>query len=139
MSELRHDPIARRWVIIAAERSRRPDDFSLPKEIVPDPKFCPFCPGNEETTPPEVAAFRPGGTGQWTVRVVPNRFPALQVEGELLPTGEGIYDRVNGVGAHEVIIETPDHFANLGTLSVGAVASAAAASTASRTSCGHSR
>lgn len=113
MSELRHDPIARRWVIIAAERSRRPEDFSLPKEIVPDPKFCPFCPGNEDKTPAEIAALRPAGSAAngpgWTARVIPNKYPALAIEGELERQGRGMYDRMHGVGAHEVIIESPRH------------------------------
>ncbi|HSD67616.1 MAG TPA: galactose-1-phosphate uridylyltransferase [Vicinamibacteria bacterium] len=122
MPELRKDPVVGRWVIIATERARRPSDFAPEPTPLKGPAGCVFCPGNEEQTPPEVVAFRPGGAGRWSVRVVPNKFPALQVEGELEPTGEGIYDRLNGIGAHEVIIETPDHFANLGTLSVGAVA-----------------
>ena len=122
MPELRKDPVVGRWVIIATERARRPSDFSPEPTALKGPAGCVFCPGSEEKTPPEVLAFRPGGTGQWTLRVVSNKFPALQIEGELSPAGEGIYDRMNGVGAHEVIIETPDHFANLGTLSVGALA-----------------
>jgi UDPglucose--hexose-1-phosphate uridylyltransferase len=47
------------------------------------------------------------------VRVVPNRFPALRIEGELEPSGEGLYDRMNGVGAHEVVIEAPEHDARM--------------------------
>jgi UDPglucose--hexose-1-phosphate uridylyltransferase len=122
MPELRKDPVVGRWVIIATERARRPSDFAPEPTVLKGPAGCVFCPGAEGNTPPELLAFRPGGGGQWTLRVVPNKFPALQIEGDLQPTGEGIYDRMNGVGAHEVIIETPDHFANLGTLSVGAVA-----------------
>jgi UDPglucose--hexose-1-phosphate uridylyltransferase len=119
--ELRKDPVVGRWVIIATERARRPSDFMPEPARLKGPTGCVFCPGNEDKTPPEVLAFRPGGAGQWTLRVVPNKFPALQIEGDLAPEGEGIYDRMNGVGAHEVIIETPDHAANLGTLSIGAV------------------
>jgi UDPglucose--hexose-1-phosphate uridylyltransferase len=120
--ELRKDPVVGRWVIIAAERARRPSDFTPESTPLKGPAGCVFCPGSEDKTPPEVLAFRPGGTGRWTLRVVPNKFPALQIEGELNPSGEGIFDRMSGVGAHEVIIETPDHSANLGSLSVGAVA-----------------
>jgi UDPglucose--hexose-1-phosphate uridylyltransferase len=120
--ELRKDPIVGRWVIIATERGRRPSDFAPEPTALRGAAGCVFCPGNEEATPPELLTFRAEGTGQWTLRVVPNKFPALQIEGELSPSGEGIYDRMNGVGAHEVIVETPDHFANLGTLSVGALA-----------------
>lgn len=115
MPELRHDPIQRRWVIIAAERGRRPDDF--PKEASPvSSESCPFCEGNESKTPPEITAIRngtsPNQTG-WEVRVIPNKFPALRIEGELDREGIGAYDRMNGVGAHEVIIETPQHNMNM--------------------------
>jgi len=116
MPELRHDPIQKRWVIIASERGRRPDDFHIEKEPHAN-GFCPFCEGNESKTPPEIAAIRRNGSGRnqpgWQVRVVPNKFPALRIEGELERKGVGIHDRMNGVGAHEVIIETPDHHLNL--------------------------
>src|SRR6185436_11882325 len=83
--------------------------------------YCPFCAGREDLTPPEVLAFRqnggpPNGAG-WDLRVVPNKFPALQVEGTLDREGEGLFDRMNGIGAHEVIIETPDHAKTLATMS----------------------
>jgi UDPglucose--hexose-1-phosphate uridylyltransferase len=111
MSELRKDPIIDRWVIVASERGRRPNDFS----IAPDPPtgaFSPFSPGNESKTPPEVfqigrPAGAPADSPGWRVRVVPNKFPALSKEGELDYQGKGIYDLMNGVGAHEVIIEHP--------------------------------
>lgn len=122
MRELRKDPVVGRWVIIATERARRPSDFTPEPARPRGPDGCPFCPGHEDRTPPEILSFRPGGDGQWTLRVVPNKYPALQIEGELQPEGEGIYDRMNGVGAHEVIIETPDHWATLGSMPVGAVA-----------------
>ena len=86
---------------------------------------CPFCAGNEEQTPPEILAGRapsPDADGPgWTYRVVPNMFPALRIEGDLEAAGEGLFDRMNGVGAHEVIIETPDHHASLATMSVDEV------------------
>lgn len=81
--------------------------------------MCPFCHGNEDKTPPEVLAYRNGSSPNsagWNLRVVPNKFPALRVEGLLDREGDGIYDRMNGVGAHEVIIETPDHFLTLADL-----------------------
>ena len=113
MSELRHDPISRRWVIIATERSRRPSDFLLPKEPAPKVAFCPFCPGNEDKTPTEIAAIRPDGsapdTPGWEVRVIPNKYPALMIEGDLERRAVGMFDRMRGIGAHEVVIETPEH------------------------------
>jgi UDPglucose--hexose-1-phosphate uridylyltransferase len=121
MPELRHDPIQRRWVIIATERGRRPDDYPRQEESVVG-GFCPFCEGNESKTPPEIAALRRNSSGPnqpgWDVRVVPNKFPALRIEGNLDRKGLGLFDRMNGVGAHEIIIETPQHDLNLADASV---------------------
>ncbi len=118
MPELRKDPVLGRWVIIASERERRPSDFPAEKEPPsPPPGMCPFCEGSEGKTPPEIAAYRPGGgpanSPGWTIRVVPNKYPALRVEGSLDKKGEGIYDRMNGIGAHEVLIETGRHARSL--------------------------
>jgi len=116
MPELRKDPIIGRWVIIAAERGKRPTDFKG-QFAGPSGKFCPFCAGHEDKTPPEIMSYREPGTERnkpgWRLRVVPNKFPALQIEGNLDKRGVGIYDRMNGVGAHEVIIETPEHHLNI--------------------------
>ncbi len=116
MPQLRRDPIVGRWVIIASERARRPVDFKTEKGPVRSGP-CPFCEGNEASTPPEILAVRKGGGEQnsrgWSIRVVPNKFPALMIEGELDKCGEGIYDLMNGVGAHEVIIESPEHKTSL--------------------------
>jgi UDPglucose--hexose-1-phosphate uridylyltransferase len=114
MSELRFDAIRRRWAIIATERRFRPHEFKLPEPDAPgDVGACPFEYGNEPSTPPEIFAIAPGGrrpnSAGWQVRVVANKYPALRVEGELNREGVGIFDRVSGVGAHEVIIETPRH------------------------------
>ena len=114
MSELRKDPITGRWVIIATERKRRPQDFPVSEEKTVSPSAdCPFCQGNEDKTPPEVFALRDKGTKPntpgWQVRVVPNKFPALRIEGELNPTRIGLFNMMNGVGAHEVVIENPSH------------------------------
>ncbi|MFC1767868.1 galactose-1-phosphate uridylyltransferase [Candidatus Margulisiibacteriota bacterium] len=118
MPELRKDPISDRWVIIASERGKRPHDF---KEggagAVTKAEGCPFCGGNEAKTPPEVSAWREKGTepnkAGWSVRVVENKFPALQSEGEVHRSGTGIFDQITGIGRHEVIIETPNHGENL--------------------------
>ncbi len=114
MPELRRDPVVGRWVIISNDRSARPRDFE-PREA-PRPTstaLCPFCPGQELLTPGEILAYRPqpseANSPGWSLRVIPNKFPALQVEGDLAREGLGIYDRMNGIGAHEVIIETSSH------------------------------
>ncbi|MGH9527369.1 MAG: galactose-1-phosphate uridylyltransferase, partial [Terriglobales bacterium] len=113
MPELRKDPITGRWVIISTDRARRPSDFAREAETIPGSGFCPFCYGNEGKTPPEILAYRANGSGPntpgWTVRVVPNKYPALGIEGPLIRQGEGIFDRISGIGAHEVIVETPEH------------------------------
>ncbi|MFZ5433750.1 MAG: DUF4931 domain-containing protein [Calditrichota bacterium] len=116
MPELRHDPLHRRWVIIASERARRPSEFEV--EVTQQPAdFCPFCPCNEDKTPPEIFAVRDGFSAPnspgWSLRVVANKYPALRIEGDLERSADGLYDRMNGVGAHEVVIETPDHFRHM--------------------------
>ena len=124
MPELRKDPIHGRWVIISTERGRRPSDF-LTEEKKSTGGFCPLCEGNEDKTPPEIVAFRNNGTPPnrpgWSLRVVPNKFPALRIEGDLNREGDGIYDKMNGIGAHEVVVETPVHDKTLATLPVEAV------------------
>lgn len=125
MPELRKDPVTGRWVIISTERAKRPSDFVREPVAIRGGRFCPFCPGNETKTPPEILAYRPSGEANqpgWTLRVVPNKFPALRVEGELERTGDGLYERMSGIGAHEVLIESPDHFATLATLEEKAIA-----------------
>jgi UDPglucose--hexose-1-phosphate uridylyltransferase len=127
MPELRKDPIVGRWVIIATERARRPLDF----KSEPDPArpgLCPFCPGQEDKTPHEVLAYRPpdGPSARpnvpgWSLRVFPNKFPALVIEGDLDRAGDGVYDSMNGIGAHEVLVETPDHGKSFFALSEGEI------------------
>ena len=110
-SELRKDPVLGRWVIISGERSRRPNPFRNYTATIESAGPCPFCPGNEALTPPEVLVYRPteGDAAAWNLRVVPNLFPALRIEGDLDKRGEGLYDLMRGIGAHEVVIETPGH------------------------------
>jgi UDPglucose--hexose-1-phosphate uridylyltransferase len=116
-SELRKDPISGRWVIIATERSKRPDEFRSerwpPRRKPGAALFCPFCPGNEAKTPPEIYAVpgvgaSPGGAG-WRVRVVPNKFPALTRGETPIRSRRGLFESLDGIGVHEVIIESPDH------------------------------
>jgi len=119
MSELRKDPVTGRWVIISTERRKRPSDFRLESVSIGTSDGCPFCEGREQMTPHELLANRngsaPNGPG-WSLRVVPNQFPVLRVEGTLDRQGEGLFDKMNGIGAHEVIIESPRHEQTLATM-----------------------
>jgi UDPglucose--hexose-1-phosphate uridylyltransferase len=106
-------------VIIATDRAKRPSDFIRQSVPPAAATICPFDYGNERKTPPEVLAYRnSGGRDEpgWRVRVVPNKFPVLGIEGDLNRQGEGMYDKMNGVGAHEIIIETPQHAMTLGEM-----------------------
>jgi galactose-1-phosphate uridylyltransferase (family 1) len=115
-SELRKDPVIDRWVIVSGLRNSRPHDFQVeaPKR---KSDFCPFCEGNEKKTPPEIFAYRREGTVAnepgWRVRVVPNKYPVLTVEGNVEKRAQGMFDRMRGLGAHEVFIETPRHLTSL--------------------------
>ncbi len=123
MTEFRRDPIAGRWVIVNHEEQIDPKEFSMlyPAVQKVNQDKCFFCPGKEWATPKEVYAYRPDGSPAdapgWKVRVVPNKFPALVIEGDIDRRPVGLYDMSNGVGAHEVIIETPDHNQTLADLS----------------------
>ncbi|HEY5672745.1 MAG TPA: DUF4931 domain-containing protein [Malonomonas sp.] len=125
MSELRWDPLKNNWTIITQGRSRRPQDFIQQRSQV-EMASCPFCNGNEAKTPPEIYAYRPNTSKAnqpgWQVRVIPNKFPALRIEGELNNQAEGLYDRMNGIGAHEVIIEHPDHERSMADLTAEEIA-----------------
>ena len=108
VTELRRDPILRRWVIIAPERT---GDLSLRRGIGPGPLQapgpCPFCPGNEHLNPIEIARLDHGGS--WRVRVTPDKHPLLRIEGDLARRGAGMFDVMNAVGAHELVTDTPEH------------------------------
>lgn len=124
MPELRRDPIGGRWVIVSTDEPKVPGDFDVEKEPVVKSDNCPFCEGNEQMTPPEVLVNRnygPANSPGWSLRVVPNKFPALKIEGDLDRKGIGIFDMMNGVGAHEVVIETPDHTKELSQLEEGQI------------------
>ncbi len=120
MPELRKDPVLGRWVIISVERGKRPTDYTKHQQKKRG-GFCPFCHGNEYTTPQELSAIRPEGsepnTPGWSLRVMPNKFPAMNPEGELNKKGEGLFDKMSGVGAHEIIVETPEHNLTLASIS----------------------
>jgi len=127
MPELRQDPVTRDWVVIATERAKRPSDFqgqggtTRQKSLQSQKESCPFCEGNESQTPPEIAAYRKPGTAPnspgWWIRTVSNRFAALKIEGECKRREiNGFFRMMDGVGAHEVIIETTQHSATIGII-----------------------
>lgn len=113
MSIIRQDPTTKEWVIIAAERKTRPHEYNQkarPPSLSNQTGPCPFCPGHEAMTPEEVFRMAgPQGT-DWAVRVTSNKFPALGVMGRLERREAGpLFREMDGVGVHEVIIETPSH------------------------------
>ncbi len=123
MPEYRRDLLTGRMVIVAEERATRPYQFDIERndshgnEQTPR-STCPFCPGNESQTPNEIAAFRPNGS-EWTVRVVPNKYPAVVHDAttpwsDLSFHGNGpLSESMNGVGQHEVIVDTPRHILSI--------------------------
>ena len=126
MAALRKDPLQGHWVIVAAERGLRPQP-RLPNQEAPSPGPCPFCPGNESMTPPQLYAMHAEGKGavragaSWEVRVIPNKFPALTPHPDVLSSA-GPYEQMAGMGAHEVVIESPRHDLDLADLPVDHVA-----------------
>lgn len=116
--ELRRDPLSGRWALIAPGRTARPGCFLSRPEPTPETpeeaRACPFCPGREDQTPPEIAAVRDIGSRPdspgWKVRIVPNMYPALQ---ECPSVGEAeagsFKERRPAAGAHEVVIDSPRH------------------------------
>ena len=121
MPELRKDPIIDNWVIISTERGRKPLNYKIKTEEKKKDN-CVFCEGNEDKTPPEIFAFREENTLKncpgWKVRVVPNKYPALNREGEISLKKIGILEKIDGLGVHEVIIETPYHYKDFNSLSI---------------------
>ncbi|MCK4993746.1 MAG: galactose-1-phosphate uridylyltransferase [Candidatus Omnitrophica bacterium] len=123
MQQLRRDPIIGRWIIVRYDDIKTPQDYySEAVQKKQAGKNCPFCVGNEDITPPEIFVDRTPGSGPneagWNLRVIANKFPALRVEGDLEREGIDIYDQMNGIGAHEVIIETPVHEKDIPDLSL---------------------
>lgn len=113
MSELRKDPITGRWIIVSTDLRKRRSSFHLQPVIPTDDPGCPFCEGHEAMTSPEITARRPNGSSPnspgWDYRVIPSMFPALRVEGAIEREGDGVFDKMSGIGAHEVILESPRH------------------------------
>lgn len=107
MSELRLDAATHRWVATG----KRP----LMPDVLDSGDRCPFCPGNERFTPKPIREV-PDASGAWLVRVFHDRAPVFRIEGGLDPRGEGMFDRMNTVGAHEIVVETPQHGVTLAQL-----------------------
>ncbi len=120
MPEIRKDPVFGRWVIIASERGLRPNEFR-PAAGGGAGHVCPFCPGSEDLTPPSIYTL-PAAGGGWRLRVVRNKYPALVSEGSPDSRRDGIYDSMDGMGFHEVVIETPEHGLTLERMPAEAVA-----------------
>jgi len=126
MSEIRKDPLSPTWVIIATERGKRPCDFAETrneKEKVASGQHraCPFCGGEEVEAPIKAFSIWPGEidkeTKDWRTRVLPNRFPALNPDIELIQREAGhIYHMLSGVGGHEVIVDSRRHADELATM-----------------------
>ena len=110
MSQLRLNPLTGRWVTVAVERAARPGELisrQVPVESDPD-RQCPFCPGNEESTPPALETYGPNGA--WLVRVVPNLYPAFEGTEPLRVQNLGpVFTQASASGVHEVLVFTPDH------------------------------
>jgi UDPglucose--hexose-1-phosphate uridylyltransferase len=118
MTELRREPVTRMWVGISTDHPKGPSDYLPFKPLYRHQEsegLCPFCPGNEGETPPETFSVGREGGG-WSVRVVPNKSPFFHIEGDFDRRAEGMYDLMEAIGAHEIVIETPEHHQNLATL-----------------------
>ena len=121
MPEFRKDPVTGRWVILAPDREKRPRQLEKCNDAART-EPCPFCAGNEAMTPPEVMAYRnetsPANSPGWTLRVVPNKYPALVDDDTPVFAQDPFYESRSSFGVHEVIIESPDHVVNMGALGV---------------------
>jgi len=118
MAELRREPVTRMWVVVTTDNPKGPSDylpFKPPYRVQQAEGPCPFCPGNEKMTPQETYSLRHDG-GRWSVRVVPNKFPFFHIEGDYDRRPEGMYDVMEAIGAHEIVVEAPDHGQNLATM-----------------------
>ena len=122
MSELRKDPVINRWVITLDDKTFTPHpDSEFINGLSENEPACPFCPGNEDKTPHTITEKK-DSSGAWSIRVIPNNNPYLKVETPLQRKSIGIFDYVTGMGANEVIIETPKHNLDIDTMPLNAVA-----------------
>jgi UDPglucose--hexose-1-phosphate uridylyltransferase len=110
VSQLRLNPLSGRWVAVPVDRASRPADFA-PRQLAVEAeprRPCPFCPGNEEETPPALETYGPSGT--WQVRVVPNRYPAFAGEEPMAVSHLGpVFIQATASGIHEVLVLSPGH------------------------------
>lgn len=120
MAELRREPIVRRWVVITSDHPKGPSDylsFKPPYQPQEPGGPCPFCPGNEGMTPKETLSLSlEGGREGWSVRVIPNKYPFFRIEGEFDRRPEGMYDMMGAIGAHEIVVEAPEHQQSLAAM-----------------------
>ena len=118
MADLRKEPITRTWVVVTTDHPKGPSDY-LPFKPPYQPQeaegLCPFCPGHEKMTPRETFMLS-GEGGGWAVRVIPNKFPFFHIEGEFDRRPEGMYDVMEAIGAHEIVVETPGHKQNFASM-----------------------
>jgi len=124
MPELRQNFMTKEWVVIATERAKRPDQMAMHRPAKPAVSFvadCPFCPGNENLTPPEILRLA-DGSGGWRARVIPNKFAALSADAKPERTIRRSRRRMGGFGVHDVIVETPDHSLAMAEMSDSQVA-----------------
>jgi UDPglucose--hexose-1-phosphate uridylyltransferase len=117
MNQLRLDPLSGRWVVVSPGRSERPYSFVTRTPWVEESsRPCPFCPGNEETTPPALETYGP--SGHWLVRVVPNLYPAFEGDEPFVVANRGpVFTQASAGGIHEILIFSPEHDATWGMLS----------------------
>lgn len=123
MSEFRKDPVSRRWVIFSPERSYRPNDFKNDERKDKSNEYCPFCSGNEKKSGNEILVYskipnREPNTPGWWIRVLENKYPALRSEKSLEKKGIGIYDKMDGLGRHEIFVECEEHVGCISDLSL---------------------
>ena len=115
MNQLRLDPLSGRWVVVSPGRSERPYSFLTRTPWVQEvpARPCPFCPGNEETTPPALETYGPSGS--WLVRVVPNLYPAFEGDEPFVVANRGpVFTQASAGGIHEILIFSPEHDATWG-------------------------
>ncbi len=123
MSEIRLDRIHNKYVVIAPERLFRPNLNCRNEKKNSVSLICPFCDGNEDLTPPEIFALRDNEANEpsWRTRVVPNLYKAVQVELSDISKRDGIFESIPGVGAHEILIDSPCHECDFYQLDTSAI------------------